>query len=195
MSHSYGITEYPNTFKRQGSFPLDKSNVFYSLVEATEYAESNKIAYEGQIISVVENDDVNAYILKKNDDVTKNFKLVNISTNNANNDIIDINDLINSKVGIWSVTKTTNDDAILDFDIWYGVDANSYKVFFNEELVSDKLLLSDEFVTHLENFVGGSIKVTLKFYNDDSEAFELNVQPIYKNETVVFGSLYLKNLQ
>ena len=62
MNQSFGITEYPNTFKRQGSFPLDKYSVFNSLTDATEYAESNKIAYEGQIISVVENDSVNAYI-------------------------------------------------------------------------------------------------------------------------------------
>ena len=38
---NYGITEYPNTFKRQGSFPLDKSSKFDNLDEAIEYVPTN----------------------------------------------------------------------------------------------------------------------------------------------------------
>lgn len=194
MSQTFGITEYPNTFKRQGSFPLDKSCVYNSLLEATQYAESSQIAYAGQLISVIENNNVNVYVLKKHEDVTKNFKLVSLSESNGQSDIVDINNLINSKVGTWSITKSTTEDAILDFDVWYGVTANSYEVFFNEELVSDKLSLSDEFVTNLENFNNDSISIKLKFYNDDLEAFELNAKAIYKNKTVIYGSLYLVEL-
>lgn len=197
MYHSHGITEYPNTFKRQGSFPLDKSSAFDSLVEATEYAESSKIAYAGQIVSVIEDDDVRIYLLKKHDDKSKNFKLVNIpiSTLSLDDAIVNINNLINSKVGIWSVTRIDNtDNAVLDFDITYGIDANSYKVYLNEELVTDKLLLSDEFITNLENLSDGSVSMKLKFYNDDIEAFELEARPIYRNKIVVFGSLYLIKL-
>ena len=197
MSHSYGITEYPNTFKRQGSFPLDKTNVFNSLIEANEYAESSKIAYEGQVISVIDSGDVNVYVLKKNDDVTKNFKLVHISVSSSgtNDNIIDMNNLINSKVGIWSITEKSNtNDAILDFDIFYGLDANMFEVYYNDELVSNKLALSDEFITNLNNFIDDSIIIKLKFYNDELKVFELEAKPLYKNKTVIFGSLHLIKL-
>ena len=198
MFHSHGITEYPNTFKRQGSFPLDESSVFSSLAEATEYAKSSYIAYEGQIISVTENDKINVYVLEKSNDAYTNFKLANISTSNnsESNDLVaDINKLINSKVGIWSITKITNsNEASLDFDIWYGVDANSYEVYFNDRIVSDRLTLSDTFLTSLENFIGDSVDIKLKFYNNNAEAFELNAKPIYKNENVIYGSLYLIEL-
>lgn len=53
------ITEYPNSFKRQGAFPLERYSVFYAtetktaLQEALAYAQSNPIAYVGQVVSVV----------------------------------------------------------------------------------------------------------------------------------------------
>lgn len=48
------ITEYPNSFKRQGAFPLERYSVFNTLTEAEAYAKSNPIAYVGQIITVVD---------------------------------------------------------------------------------------------------------------------------------------------
>lgn len=48
------ITEYPNSFKRQGAFPLERYSVFNTLTEAEAYAKSNSIAYVGQIITVVD---------------------------------------------------------------------------------------------------------------------------------------------
>lgn len=50
------ITEYPNSFKRQGAFPLDAYSVFYSYEDASEYAQGNPIAYVGQILVVVKTD-------------------------------------------------------------------------------------------------------------------------------------------
>lgn len=61
------ITEYPNSFKRQGAFPLERYSVFYAIEanaekgisassaynEALNYARNNPIAYVGQVISVV----------------------------------------------------------------------------------------------------------------------------------------------
>ena len=53
------ITEYPNSFKRQGAFPLERYSVFYAtetktaFQEALAYAQSNPIAYVGQVVSVV----------------------------------------------------------------------------------------------------------------------------------------------
>lgn len=48
------ITEYPNSFKRQGAFPLERYSIFNTLDEAKTYAKSNPIAYVGQIITVVD---------------------------------------------------------------------------------------------------------------------------------------------
>lgn len=64
----FAVTEYPNSFTRQGAFPLDNSTVIYNVVAdaennveyksaldvAKEYAQTSGIAYVGQILSVVE---------------------------------------------------------------------------------------------------------------------------------------------
>lgn len=59
------LTEYPNSFKRQGSFPLEAYSVFYAVTNAEgvvttsaldaakDYAKNNPIAYVGQILAVV----------------------------------------------------------------------------------------------------------------------------------------------
>ena len=61
------LTEYPNSFKRQGAFPLERYSVFYAIAadeekgisassayqEALNYARNNPIAYVGQVVSVV----------------------------------------------------------------------------------------------------------------------------------------------
>ena len=197
MSQSFGITEYPNSFKRQSSFPIDSSTVFNSLDEATIYAESNPIAYEGQIVSVKNNGDVSVYVLKKHNDDTKNYKLSSLTsvTDNLNNAILDLNNLINSKIGVWSISnKPQSTDAFLDFDILYSLEATAYEVFYNEELVSNKLSLTDEFITNLEKFNKENINITIKFYNDDAESFEVKAEPVYKNKVVIFGSLHLTKL-
>ena len=42
------LTEYPNSFKRQGAFPLEMYSVFTSLEAAKAYAEDpNSVAYVG----------------------------------------------------------------------------------------------------------------------------------------------------
>ena len=58
------LTEYPNSFKRQGCFPLEAYSVFYSVTEAEDYAKNNPIAYVGQILSVVTEDEARAYIIR-----------------------------------------------------------------------------------------------------------------------------------
>lgn len=62
------LTEYPNSFKRQGSFPLEAYSVFYAihgedgavvtsaLDAAKDYARNNPISYVGQILAVVDVD-------------------------------------------------------------------------------------------------------------------------------------------
>jgi hypothetical protein len=46
------LTEYPNAFKRQGAFPLEAYSVFASVAEAETYAQTNPLAYVGQVIAV-----------------------------------------------------------------------------------------------------------------------------------------------
>lgn len=65
-SNITNLTEYPNSFKRQGAFPLERYSVFTALEGeggAKEYASSNPIAYVGQHIVVVENNQVAAYVI------------------------------------------------------------------------------------------------------------------------------------
>lgn len=63
------ITEYPNSFQRQGAFPLEKFSVFYPVAAedndgvaltatqaAEKYAVSNPLAYVGQVVAAVESD-------------------------------------------------------------------------------------------------------------------------------------------
>lgn len=48
------LTEYPNSFERQGAFPLDKYSVFTSLKAAEDYAKDvDSVAYVGQPLAVV----------------------------------------------------------------------------------------------------------------------------------------------
>lgn len=55
------LTEYPNSFKRQGAFPLEAYSIFYDLETAKNYAKNNPIAYVGQIISVISDADTTIY--------------------------------------------------------------------------------------------------------------------------------------
>ena len=47
------LTEYPNSFKRQGAFPLEAYSVFYTMADAEAYASTNAVSYVGQTIAVV----------------------------------------------------------------------------------------------------------------------------------------------
>lgn len=55
------LTEYPNSFKRQGAFPLEAYSIFYNLETAKDYAKNNPIAYVGQIISVISDTEIIVY--------------------------------------------------------------------------------------------------------------------------------------
>ena len=60
------LTEYPNSFKRQGAFPLEAYSVFYTKQEADTYAASDPLAYVGQTIAVALDDAVTLYIIDQN---------------------------------------------------------------------------------------------------------------------------------
>lgn len=53
----YAKSEYPNSFKRQGAFPLDETSVQYKTDDLIAYAQSmDEGAYVGQIVTVVSPD-------------------------------------------------------------------------------------------------------------------------------------------
>jgi hypothetical protein len=57
------LTEYPNSFKRQGAFPLEAYEIFYDISEAEAYAQSD-LAYVGQTLKVVSGSSVMSYVIK-----------------------------------------------------------------------------------------------------------------------------------
>ncbi len=92
------LTEYPNSFKRQGAFPLEAYSVFYATEDKTafeaaqDYATNNGIAYVGQTLAVVTAnaedsavvDDVTFYIIA---DAAGTLQEVGKATNGDNNSI------------------------------------------------------------------------------------------------------------
>lgn len=60
-SKPQNLTLYPNSFERQGAFPIDANSLFFSLLDAENYAKTNPVAYVGQIISVIDSGKVNAF--------------------------------------------------------------------------------------------------------------------------------------
>lgn len=88
LSAIKNITEYPNTFKRQGAFPLERYSLFESLADAQAYATSNPIAYVGQPLVVVtktadgEVDTVKSYV------IGKDSALVELAQGSSNADAV-----------------------------------------------------------------------------------------------------------
>jgi hypothetical protein len=96
------LTEYPNSFKRQGAFPLEAYSVFYTKDAAEAYASSNPISYVGQTLAVVtanaENpavvDDVTFYIIA---DAEGTLQEVGKATNGDDNTITLIDGVLSLK--------------------------------------------------------------------------------------------------
>ena len=53
INKTFPFMELPLSISRQGQFPLDKSSIWWSLEDAQNYAQSNPIAYAGQPLTVV----------------------------------------------------------------------------------------------------------------------------------------------
>ena len=60
-----GINQVGNSYQRKSAVPLEYYSLFNSLDEAKQYAQTNPVAYVGQIITVVE------------DSVVKNYSIIN----------------------------------------------------------------------------------------------------------------------
>lgn len=110
------LTEYPNSFKRQGAFPLEAYSVFYTMDAAIAYAASNPISYVGQTLAVVTShtevieevetsivDDVTFYIIA---DATGALQEVGKATNGDGNTIT-LNDGVLSLTGFEAAPSAT----------------------------------------------------------------------------------------
>lgn len=63
INTDFNIMNLPMAIERNNAIPLDSSAVWYSYEEMAAYATSGATAYVGQILSLIENDVANAYII------------------------------------------------------------------------------------------------------------------------------------
>ena len=117
------LTEYPNSFKRQGCFPLEAYSVFYATADKTafeaahDYAANNGIAYVGQTLAVVTTkaedltvvEDVTFYIIA---DAAGTLQEVGKATNGDGNTIT-LNDGVLSLTGFESAGAAMTNIALL----------------------------------------------------------------------------------
>ena len=68
------------SINRTNPLPLDANSLFESLNAATDYAKTNVLAYQGQIISVVSDSEVAAYVLSSTGENATLIKLASTTT-------------------------------------------------------------------------------------------------------------------
>ena len=57
------IMDWTNALTRLSGVPVDITEVYDSYDKAVEYAATNPVAYEGQLITVTENGDTTVYVI------------------------------------------------------------------------------------------------------------------------------------
>ena len=67
--HMNGLPN-PKNFTRGNPIPLDSWSLFMTYTEASNYAKTNGVAYPGQVVSVVEGQTANAYIIVAGPEIT-----------------------------------------------------------------------------------------------------------------------------
>lgn len=99
-------------FQRTGAFPLDRSTLFSSLADAKAYAKGDGsderslggASYVGQVIAVLEDDTVNAYLISKSRALTK------LAATTASGDLsADIIELQGKIAGLETKVKANSD--------------------------------------------------------------------------------------
>ena len=149
---NYGVSEYPNTFKRQANFPLDQSSVFYSYAEAEEYAKSNAIAYNGQIIAVSTDDSIGVYILYPSAKSDYNF------------DLLELNGT--TPYGNWYVDTSEGTTVSLNIDLMLPIKADKYKVLVDDEVEINSTDLSEDIQLPLTNIQNNNVKIIFQKTTD-----------------------------
>ena len=196
MGTNYGVSEYPNTFKRQAAFPLDQSSKFNSYIEAEEYAANSPIAYDGQIISIVENGNVTVCFLQRSLKENINFELHNI--NDLTKTITNTTVNTSANLGTWSIIEKVEGLTVsLLWEILYPIQPETYRVYINDVAVSDELKIDEEFVTAPLVFEQENLNMHIAFYKKGttngvthSKAIcRVQANVIYKNDVAMLGTL------
>lgn len=187
---AYGITEYPNQFKRQGAFSLDKTSKFATLLEAQDYAASSPIAYNLQIIGVDETNLLYVLVPSEIDDIQYNILPLDVLSSNH----------LKYEIGTWALTSriSNNNDtqisASFNFDIKYPIVATHYRIFINGNDISGQLNLGTEFVTAPVLFTQDGVDIYMTLERVDSkgitiELLKAKVVKVYNTSLVVMGIL------
>ena len=93
--------------------------------------------------------------------------------------------------GYWCSTDLIDGTgAKLDFDLVYPLDVDGYKVYINDNAISDILNLSDEFISAPSLFEN-DINMTIKLYKQNESSFDeiliLYIVPTFKNNNLTCG--------
>lgn len=182
---AFGTTEYPNQFKRQDSFSLDKSSKYKTYAEAKAYAATSPIAFNLQIIGVDENDTL--YVLVPSNIDGENYMLVPFDSLFTN--------YLKYEIGSWALTtRIEGVTAAFNFDIKYPVEATHYRVYINDKDISGQLIIGDTFVTAPVMFEeeGAKISVALERIDDSNVTTELlkaHAITVHNNSFVTMGIL------
>lgn len=206
MATKYGITEYPNTFKRQASFSLDSTSTWQSYAEAEEYAATNPTAYELQPLTIKDGDKIKFCVLKEAptgstitiDGVIKSRKYMLV-------DVTEYIDMLHNKIGTFSINNSAdNVTCELLYDILYPISADAFAVYLNDTNISGIMSTGDSFITTPTTFDGDIINLYLDFFKFNSDnvndenyykfLFRVEAKILYKTDDLILGALYLIDL-
>lgn len=97
------------SINRTNPLPLDANSLFDSVNAATDYAKTNVLAYQGQIISVVSDDEISAYVLGS---TGENAALIKLASTSVTGDLAgDVATLQGQVTSILSTIGKANDAA------------------------------------------------------------------------------------
>lgn len=181
---AFGTTEYPNQFKRQDAFSLDKSCKYKTLAEAENYARNNPIAYNLQIIGVDETNSL--YVLIPSAVSGENYKLIPFDSLFTN--------YLKYEIGTWALTtRVEGVTAAFNFDVKFPVEATHYRVYINDQDISGQLIIGDTFVTAPIMFEeeGAKISVALERIDNSvtTELIKAHAITVHNNSYVTMGIL------
>lgn len=163
------FTEYQNTFKRQGAYPLDAYSVFTNLADAQTYAQTNAAAYVGQTLVVANKDSVKQYIIVDTNgtlrlagnSIIKEFKseerqafYTEISQNTSKVKIKFYGRALEEKLGYFYIQIVTDNLDLIEYNLgneqYNGFQGNVELLIFNNSF-NIKYELGNEFVPNRES--------------------------------------------
>lgn len=107
------FTEYPNTFRRQGAFPLEQFEIFTSLDAAKQYAKEGLQAYNGQRIVVIDltTNEATVYYISSEQDLVEVASRTQVQGEEAR--ALEVEALLESRINGMGERLDKNEKAIL----------------------------------------------------------------------------------